>query len=71
MRQLIRLNDDLSRQALCDALADRGIACRVDNAGMHALLPLPDVMDMRVFVGEGDWVEAQQVLRDLGLAEQA
>lgn len=71
MRQLIRLNDPISQQALCEALADRGIACRVDNAGMHALMPLPDVMDMRVFVDEHDFVAARQVLSDLGLAEQA
>lgn len=67
MQTLIRLNDTISLQALGDALDDRGIAYRVDNAGMNALMPLPDVMDMRVFVEAQDLEEAQQVVRDLGL----
>lgn len=67
MQMLIRLNDTVSMQALSDALRDFGIDYRVDNAGMHALLPLPDVMDMRIFVHTADLDEARRIVRDLGL----
>ncbi len=67
MQMLIRLNDAISLQILGDALDDLGINYRVDNAGMHALMPLPDVMDMRVFVDAADLDMARQLVRDLGL----
>jgi len=38
---------------------------------MHALLPLPDVMDMRVFVDDAKLQLARQVVNDLGLGEAA
>jgi len=69
MQMLVRLNDAISVQALTDALDEIGIGCRVDNAGMHALMPLPDVMDMRVFVHAADLVVARQVVSDLGLGD--
>jgi len=69
MQMLIRLNDAISLQILGDALDDLAIAYRVDNAGMHALMPLPDVMDMRVFVDDLDMTAAQQVVRDLNLGD--
>ena len=65
MRELVRLSNAVDVQALTDALRERGIAFRVDNAGMHALLPLPDVMDMRVFVGEEDFSAARRIVMDL------
>jgi Putative prokaryotic signal transducing protein len=67
MQMLIRLNDTVSLQALADALSDFGIAYRVDNAGMHALMPLPDIMDMRVFVDAAALDAARRIVRDLGL----
>jgi len=67
MQKLIRLSDQISVQVLSDALRERGIAFHVENAGMHALLPLPDVMDMQVMVEQADMAEAQRVVRDLEL----
>jgi len=67
MQMLIQLNDTISLQFLMNALEERGIACRVDNAGMHALMPLPDVMDIRIFVDDSDMDVAQQLVRDLNL----
>jgi len=64
---LIRLNDAVRLHALTDALDDLAIDYRVDNAGMHALMPLPDVMDMRIFVSDESLDAAQQAVRDLGL----
>ena len=69
MQMLIQLNDPISLQVLTDALEERDIACRVDNAGMHALMPLPDVMDIRIFVDDSDMDVAQQLVRDLNLAD--
>jgi len=69
MQMLVRLNDTISLQVLMDALEGRGIACRVDNAGMHALMPLPDIMDIRIFVDDSDMSAAQQLVRDLGLGD--
>jgi len=69
MQTLICLNDPVSVQIAQDALEESGIVCRVDNAGMHALMPLPAVMDMRIFVDEADLQRAKQVLADLGLGE--
>jgi len=67
MQMLIRLNDAVRLHALTDALDDLAIDYRVDNAGMHALMPLPDVMDMRIFVTDESLDAAQQAVRDLGL----
>jgi len=69
MQMLVRLNDPISLQALSDALDDIYIEYRVDNAGMHALMPLPDIMDMRVFVHPADMDAARRVVRDLKLGE--
>jgi flagellar biosynthesis/type III secretory pathway M-ring protein FliF/YscJ len=71
MQMLVRIADPVSLQALVDELDARGIGYRVDNSGMHALLPLPDVMDMRVFVDETQLSAARQVVNDLGLGEAA
>ena len=65
MIELKRLDDPIFLQVLCDALAEKGIRYRVDNAGMHALLPLPVVMDVRLLVEEARLSEAEQVLHDL------
>ncbi|HCS13581.1 MAG: hypothetical protein COS82_09170 [Zetaproteobacteria bacterium CG06_land_8_20_14_3_00_59_53] len=70
MQTLIRLNNTISLQALSDALDDRGILYRVDNAGMNALMPLPDIMDMRVFVDDEDMPAALQIVRDLGMEDE-
>ncbi len=62
---LKKTTDPVELQAVVDALHTRGIECRVENAGMRALLPLPDVMDARVLVHDRDRIAAEQVLRDL------
>ena len=67
MQLLVRLSDSISLQALGDALDGINIEYRVYNAGMHALMPLPDVMDMRVYVSQADMDAARQVVRDLKL----
>jgi len=69
MPKLLTLSDPVSLQVLCDALNDRGISFRVDNAGMHALMPLPDVMDIRIFVEAEDMAAAQRIVEDLKLIE--
>ncbi len=66
---LLKLSDPVSLQVLCDALSERGIGFRVDNAGMHALMPLPDVMDIRVFVEQEDVAAAQRIVGDLKLED--
>lgn len=65
MVELKRFDDPVFLQVLCDALTERGIRFRVDNAGMHALLPLPVVMDARLLVDQESLAEAEEVLRDL------
>jgi len=65
MQLLKKIADPVLLQILCDALGERGIGFRVDNAGMNALLPLPGVMDARVMVGDDDIKAARQVLADL------
>jgi len=67
MRNLVKLSDPVSLQVLSDALDACGIGFRVDNAGMHALMPLPDVMDMRVFVADADMAAALRIVEDLNL----
>jgi len=68
MIELIRIADPVSLQILCDALAERAIVFRVDNAGMHALMPLPGVMDARILVEESDLSAARLVLNDLEMS---
>jgi len=65
MQLLKKIADPVLLQILCDALEERGIGFRVDDAGMNALLPLPGVMDARVMVVEEDIEAARQVLDDL------
>jgi hypothetical protein len=69
MVELIRIADPVSLQILCDALAERAIVFRVDNAGMNALMPLPGVMDARVLVAESDVNAAELIVRDLEMGE--
>jgi hypothetical protein len=65
MRLLTRLSDPVRLQVLCDALDAQHIRFRVDHAGMHALLPLPVVMDVHVMVEEDDLEAASRILDDL------
>jgi len=65
MPKLLTLSDPVSLQVLSDALTECGIGFRVDNAGMHALMPLPDVMDIRIFVEAEDMEAAQRIVEDL------
>ncbi|GAV20333.1 hypothetical protein MMIC_P1298 [Mariprofundus micogutta] len=67
MIELIKLSDPVLLQVLTDALAERNILFRVDNAGMNALMPLPSVMDARVLIAEDDIKAAELVLNDLEL----
>jgi len=69
MVELIRIADPVSLQILCDALAERSIVFRVDNAGMNALMPLPIVMDARILVEESDVNAAELIVRDLEMGE--
>ncbi len=68
MVELIRIADPVSLQIFCDALAERAIVFRVDNAGMNSLMPLPGVMDARILVEERDLKAAQLILRDLKMS---
>jgi len=65
MKLLAKLTDPVSLQVLTDALAERGIEFRVEDAGMHALLPLTGIFDARVMVAEDDEAPARQILDDL------
>lgn len=67
MQLLIRLSDPVRLQVLCDALAAQHIRFRTDHAGMHALLPLPGVMDVHVMVDTDQMDAATRVLEDLGM----
>jgi hypothetical protein len=69
MVELIRIADPVSLQILCDALEERAIIFRVDNAGMNALMPLPGVMDARILVEEDDLKAAELIVRDLEMGE--
>jgi len=69
MVELIRIADPVSLQILCDALTDRSVIFRVDNAGMHALMPLPGVMDARILVESSDVKVAERILSDLEMGE--
>lgn len=66
---MIRITNPVSLQILCDALTERSIIFRVDNAGMSALMPLPGVMDARVLVADSDLKAAEQILDDLEMGE--
>jgi flagellar biosynthesis/type III secretory pathway M-ring protein FliF/YscJ len=67
MECLKKVGDPVTLQILCDALQEKGISFRVDNAGMNALLPVPGLMDARVMVAEEDITAAELVLVDLNL----
>lgn len=67
MVELKRFDDPVLLQVLCDALQEKGIAYRVDNAGMHALLPLPVVMEARLLVDEARLSDAGKILSDFGM----
>jgi len=62
---LRRISDPVELQVLCDALRARGIAYNVDHAGMHDLMPLPNVMDVRLMVEAEDLTAARNILTDL------
>jgi len=64
-RCLTERADPVGLQLVCDALDACGVAWRVENAGMRALLPLTGVTDARVMVAVSDWERACQALRDL------
>ncbi len=66
MQLLKKTDNPVELQMLVDTLNAKGIECRVDNAGMRSLLPLPGVMDARVMVHRSDLAAAEQVLHDLG-----
>ncbi|MDX8401500.1 MAG: DUF2007 domain-containing protein [Mariprofundaceae bacterium] len=68
MHCLTETADPVRAQALCDALRALGIACRIDNTGMHALMPLPGLFDLRLMVADEDIEAARQVLADLDAA---
>jgi len=65
MQCLIKIADPITLQILCDALDERGIAYRVDDAGMRALLPLPGITDARIMVHDADMEAANRVQHDL------
>ena len=65
MKVLKRLDNPVLLQIFCDALEERGIAFELNNAGMNALMPLPDIMDARLLVHAADLEAAKQVLADL------
>ncbi len=67
MVELLRISDPVSLQILSDALQAQGIICRIENAGMNALMPLPAVMDARVLVEKGALMAAEQIAQDLEL----
>jgi len=67
MIELIRIADPVSLQIACDALDEKNIAFTVENAGMNALMPLPDLMDARLLVAADDAESARQIIVDLDL----
>jgi len=69
MHVLKQISDPVALQVLCDALDERGVEYRVDDAGMRALMPLPGITDARVLVHDADMAAADAVLRDLNLAD--
>lgn len=71
MKLLKKISNPIELQVLCDALQEQGIEYQVDNAGMHALMPLPDIMDVRLRVAGQNMTAARQVLADIERAENA
>ena len=71
MKLLARISDQVLLQVLSDALSERGIGFRVDNAGMNSLMPLPVVMDARVMVAEEEMSAAKLVLDDLEITGES
>lgn len=67
MIELIRITDPVTLQITCDALAENNIFFQVENAGMNALLPVPDLMSARLLVSADDEVIARQIISDLEL----
>jgi len=67
MKFLTKTIDPVILQVICDALEEKGIAYRVDDEGMRALLPLPGITDARVMVHGADMDAAEQVLHDLDI----
>ena len=65
--RLLTKSDPVNLQILCDALEERHIRFSVEHAGIHALLPLPGVMDVHVMVDEDDADAAMRILNDLGM----
>lgn len=68
MHLLKKISDPVELQVLCDILEERHIHYRLDHAGMHALLPLPGLMDVHVMVDDDDADAARRILNDLGLS---
>jgi len=67
MIELIRIDDPVTLQMVSDALTERHITYQVENAGMNALLPVPDLMAARILVSADDEVAARQIMQDLEL----
>lgn len=67
MQLLTTISDAVSLQILGDALDQRHISYVADHAGMHALMPLPGIFDVKVRVDDGDLEAARRILRDLGM----
>ncbi len=69
MIRLLELADPVAASMLGDALAQRRIDYRIENAGISALMP--GVMHVRVLVCERDYDAAMQLLRELNLLEES
>ena len=67
MVELMKVSDLVLLQVISDALESKAICFRVDNAGMHALMPVPGLMDSRILVDEDDLDAARVILSDLEL----
>lgn len=69
MKLLKKVNDQISLQILCDLLESGGIEFRVEGAGMNSLMPLPGLIEARVFVDEGDFKEAEEIRTEIEKGE--
>ena len=67
MQLLTTLSNAVDLQILGDALEAAHIRYVADHAGMHALMPLPGVMDVQVRVDAADLAAARRILHDLGM----
>jgi len=65
MIELIRISNPVTLQITCDALDDKKIVYRVENAGMNALLPVPDLMSARILIDDESLAAAEQIISDL------